>query len=63
MKKTILIVGLVVLALGVFGVGVALAQDGNPPYGPGMMGGYGYGPMHDFVEQALRLNESLRTDK
>jgi hypothetical protein len=53
MKKTILIVGLVVLALGVFGVGAVLAQDAQPPVGrSGMMGG-GYGPMHDYVEEAL----------
>jgi hypothetical protein len=53
MKKTILIVGLVVLALGVFGVGVALAQDGTPPVGRGGMMNGGYGPMHDYVEEAL----------
>jgi len=55
MKKTILIVGLVVLALGVFGLGVVLAQDVQPPVGRGgMMGGNGgYGPMHDYVEEAL----------
>jgi hypothetical protein len=56
MKKTILIVGLVVLALGVFGLGVVLAQDVQPPVGRGgMMGGGngGYGPMHDYVEEAL----------
>ena len=43
MKKTLLIVGLVVLALGVFGVGVVLAQDAQPPVFRG-----GYGPMHDY---------------
>ena len=54
MKKTILIIGLVVLALGMFGVGVALAQDAQPPVGRGgMMGGGGYGWMHDYVEEAL----------
>ena len=53
MKKTIWIVGLVVLALGVFGVGVALAQDTQPPVGRGPMMGGGYGPMHDYVEEAL----------
>jgi len=42
MKKTILIVALVVLALGLFGVGAAFAQDGTPPCGgrgPGMQKG------------------------
>jgi hypothetical protein len=56
MKKTLLIVAVVVLALGALGVGAAFAQGGNPPYG-GMMGGRGgnggYGPVHDYVEQAL----------
>lgn len=60
MKKTLLIVTLVVLALGALGVGAAFAQGGNPPsypYGGQMMGGRGgyggYGPIHDYVEQAL----------
>jgi hypothetical protein len=61
MKKTLWIVAIVVLALGALGVGVAFAQGGTPPYQPyggmggrGMMqGGGGYGPMHDYVEQAL----------
>ncbi len=58
MKKTILIVGLVVLALGVFGVGAAFAQDGNPPIGRGMMGNGTFGPMHTFMvtEFAKRLD-------
>jgi hypothetical protein len=56
MKKTILVVALVVLALGALGVGVAFAQGPvTGGYGPrgGMMGGNGYGPVHDYVEQAL----------
>ena len=53
MKKTILIVGLVVLALGVLGVGIALAQDNQPPVGRGGRLSGGYGPMHDYVEEAL----------
>jgi hypothetical protein len=53
MKKTILIIGLVVLALGVFGVGAALAQGVQPPVGRGGMMGGGYGSMHDYVEEAL----------
>ena len=61
MKKTILIIGLVVLALGIFSVGVALAQDAQPPVGRGSMtlapgasaGVGGYGAMHYYVEEAL----------
>ena len=62
MKKTILIIGLVVLALGIFSVGVALAQDAQPPVGRGSMTlapgasagvGGGYGAMHYYVEEAL----------
>lgn len=53
MKKTIMIVALVVVALGAVGVGVAWAQGGGyPPFG-GMMGNGGYGWMHNYVEQAL----------
>lgn len=62
MKKTILIVGLLVLALGVFSVGVVFAQDGQPPYnggGRGMMGG-GQGVLHTFMTvefaKTLKLN-------
>jgi len=55
MKKTLLIVGLVVLALGVLGVGVAFAQGGQPP----MMGQGGYGWMHEYVEQALAAKLGL----
>ena len=53
MKKTILIVGLVGLALGVLGVGAVLAQGLTPPVGGGGMMMGGYGPMHDYVEEAL----------
>lgn len=59
MKKTLLIVAIVVLALGALGVGVAFAQGGTPPYQPygGMMGGRGgyggSGLMQDYVEKAL----------
>jgi hypothetical protein len=52
MKKTILLIGLVVLALGVFGVGAVFAEDAQPPVGRGTMMG-GYGVMHDYVEAAL----------
>lgn len=52
MKKTLLISAIVVLALGALGVGIAFAQSGRPPYGS-MMGGYGYGRMHEYVEKTL----------
>ena len=66
MKKTLLIVAVLVLALGALGVGVAFAQGGNPPYG-GMMTGVGpmvggrggYGPVHDNVEQVLAAKLGL----
>ncbi len=54
MKRTLLIVGLLVVALGVLGVGVAFAQSGQPPLGQG-----GYGWMHDYVEQALAAKLGL----
>ena len=58
MKKTILIIVLVVAALAVLGVGAALAQDVTPPYtghGPMMNG---QGPLHTFmvVEWAKKLD-------
>jgi len=64
MKKTILIVGLVVLALGVLGVGAALAQGPTPYAGNGpMMGGNGGGWMHDYVEQALAAKLGLTEEQ
>jgi hypothetical protein len=62
MKKTLLIVSLIVLAfsvaLAVLGVGVAFAQGGQPPV-TGMMGQGGYGWMHDYVEQAFAAKLGL----
>ena len=52
MKKTILIVGLVVAALVVFGVGAAFAQGTVPHSGNGPMQ-TGDGLVHNYVEQAL----------
>lgn len=54
MKKTLLIIGLVVLALGALGVGVAFAQDPQPPVNNG-----GYGWMHDYMEKALAAKLGL----
>ncbi len=54
MKKTILIVALVLLALGGLGVGAAFAQGSIPPYaGHGPMVANGAGWMHDYIERAL----------
>ena len=54
MKKTLLIVALIVIALAALGVGVAFGQGGQPPVGQG-----GYGWMHDYVEQALATKLGL----
>ena len=52
MKKTLLIVTLLVTALGTLGVGVVAAQAGNPPYGSqGVADGTGI--LHDYIEAAL----------
>lgn len=62
MKKTLLIVTLVVLALGVLGVGAAFAQGQQPPIGPAMMG-YGYGPLHTYVVEAFAAELGLSVDE
>lgn len=62
MKKTILIVGLVVVAVAVFGVGVAFAQ-GTPPYaghGPMMQNGGGY--LHTYMVTALAEKLDLKVE-
>ena len=60
MKKTILIISIVVVALAVLGVGVAFAQGQQPPFQGrgGMMGG-----MHDYVEQALAAKLGLTEEQ
>jgi hypothetical protein len=62
MKKTLIVILVVVAALAVFTTGAVFAQGGQPPVQPGtgrgMMGG-GYGVMHDYVEQALADKLSL----
>jgi len=52
MKKTILIVALVGLALGALGVGSALAQRSQ-------VANYGHGLMHNYMEQALAAKLDL----
>jgi hypothetical protein len=59
MKKTILIVGLVVAALVVLDVGVASAQGPAPYAGNGPLAQNGAGWMHDYVEQALAAKLGL----
>ncbi len=60
MKKTILIVALLVLVLGALSVGVVYAQGQQPPVGGyGMMGDGGVGWMHDYVEEALAAKLGL----
>jgi hypothetical protein len=62
MKKTVLIVMLILTALVVAGVGVASAQDVNPPYGGRGMHD-GQGAMHTFMvtefarELGLNVND------
>lgn len=52
MKKTLLIVTLLVLALGALGVGVVAAQGGQPPFGQrGVADGTGL--LHDYMEKAM----------
>jgi hypothetical protein len=58
MKKTLVIVALIVLALGALGVGVVFAQGGQPPAAQG-----GYGWMHDYVEQALAAKLGLTEEQ
>jgi len=56
MKKTLLIVALLILAIGALGVGVVAAQGGQPPvsgYGPGMMWDGDEGPLHDYMIKAM----------
>lgn len=59
MKKTVLVIALVVLALGVLGVGAAFAQDTTPPVvGRGSMMQNGTsGPLHTFM--AIELAKKL----
>jgi hypothetical protein len=68
MKKILVVVSVLAVALVIFGAGFVFSQyqsvsaAGLPQgYGPGgMMGGRGgYGPMHDYVEQALAAKLGL----
>lgn len=59
MKKTMLIAGVVLAALVVFGVGVAFAQGPTPFAGNGPVAQNGGGWMHDYVEKALAAKLGL----
>ena len=62
MKKTILIVGLVVAALVILGVGVAFAQGPAPYTGGGMMGGNGGGYLHTYMVNAFAEKLGLKVE-
>jgi len=61
MKRILVVVVSLVATVVIFGAGIVFAQyqtvsaaGPTQGFGPGMMGGRGgYGPMHDYVEQAL----------
>lgn len=65
MKKTLIIVALIVLALGALGVGVVFAEGGQLPLMGmmPMMGQGGYGWMHDYMEQALAAQLGLTEEQ
>ena len=74
MKKNLVVAVLVVAALAVLGTGVVLAQEPTPPtpggwgMGPGMMGRFGksdgeYGPMHQYMEDALAKALGISVDE
>jgi len=62
MKKTILIVGLIVAALAVFGVGVAFAQGPAPYGGNGSMMQNGGGYLHTYMATAFAEKLGLSVD-
>ena len=62
MKKAILIVGLVVAAVAVFGIGVAFAQGPTPFAGHGPMMQNGGGSLHTYMVTALADKLGLKVD-
>lgn len=62
MKKTMLIVGLVVLALGVLGVGAAFAQGPAPYAGNGPMVQNGTGVLHTYMVTAFAEKLGLKVE-
>jgi hypothetical protein len=74
MKKNLLVAVIVIAALAVFTTGVVLAQEPTPPtpggWGPGarMMGHFGYsageyGPMHEYMEEAMARALGITVDE
>ncbi|MBK9923871.1 MAG: hypothetical protein IPP66_01140 [Anaerolineales bacterium] len=62
MKKTILVVGLLVAVLAVFGVGVAFAQGPAPYGGNGPMMGNGGGYLHTYMVTAFAKELGLTVE-
>jgi len=62
MKKTILIVGLVVAALAVLGIGVAFAQGPAPYAGNGPMLQNGAGYLHTYMVAAFAEKLGLKVE-
>ena len=62
MKKTILIVGLVVAALAVFGVGAAFAQGPAPYGGNGVIMQNGGGYLHTYMVTVFAEKLGLKAD-
>ena len=52
MKKTLLIVATLVIALGALGVGVVVAQEGQPPYSQ-LGAADGTGLLHEYMQKAM----------
>jgi len=52
MKKTLLIVATLVIAIGALGVGVVAAQEGQPPYGQRDVTD-GTGLLYDYMQKAM----------
>lgn len=62
MKKTILIIGLVVVALGVLGVGAVFAQGPAPYAGNGPLFQNGAGNLHSYMVMAFAEKLGLKVE-
>lgn len=52
MKKTILIGTILVVALGILGIGIVVAQESNPSYGQRGVADSA-GPLHEYMQRAM----------